>query len=121
MGFGIARRLAEAGVGVLIADVNTETVKRAVERLASQGFKDAWVQFVMAKSSVVEGAIETAVSILGDVSILVNNAVIYPFQQIFNTTEADWDEVIDANLKWAYLCPQEATRHLVEQRRGGCS
>ena len=60
-------------------------------------------------------------SILGDVSILVNDAVIYPFQQIFDTTEADWDEVIDTNLKWAYLCAQEATRQLVEQRRGGCS
>ena len=121
MGFGIARRLAEAGVGVLIADVNAEAVKRAMERLASQGFKAAWVQFDMAKSSVVEGVIETAVSILGVVRILVDNAVIYPFQQIFDTTEADWDEVIDANLKRAYLCPQEATCHLVEQRRGGCS
>jgi NAD(P)-dependent dehydrogenase (short-subunit alcohol dehydrogenase family) len=121
VGFGIARRLAEAGVGVLIADVNAEAVKRAVERLAYQGFKAAWVQFDVAKSSVVEAVIETAVSILGDVSILVNNAVIYPFQQIFDMTEADWDEVIDTNLNWAYLCAQEATRHLVEQRRGGCS
>lgn len=120
VGFGVARRLAEAGAGVLIADVNAEAAKRAVEKLASHGFKAAWVHCDVAKSSEVKAAMQTAVSTLGNVSILVNNAGIYPFKQIFDMTEADWDEVIDTNLKGAYLCSQEASRHMVKQGRGGC-
>jgi NAD(P)-dependent dehydrogenase (short-subunit alcohol dehydrogenase family) len=120
VGLGIARRLAEAGAGVLIADVNAEAAKQAVERLASQGFKAAWVRCDVAKSSEVKAAMQTAVSTLGNLSILVNNAGIYPFKPIFDMTEADWDEVIDINLKGAYLCAQEASRHMVRQGRGGC-
>jgi len=120
VGLGIARRLAEAGAGVLIADVNAEAAKQAVEKLASQGFKAAWVRCDVTKSSEVKAAMKTAVSTLGNVSILVNNAGIYPFKQIFDMTEADWDAVIDINLKGAYLCAQEASRHMVKQGRGGC-
>jgi len=120
VGFGIARRLAEAGAGVLIADVNAEAAEQAAEKLASKGFKAAWARCDVRKSPDVETAMQTAVSTLGNVSILVNNAGIYPFKQIFDMTEADWDEVIGINLKGAYLCAQEGSRHMVRQGRGGC-
>jgi NAD(P)-dependent dehydrogenase (short-subunit alcohol dehydrogenase family) len=105
----------------VICDVNAESARHAVEKLASQEFKADWVQCDVEWRSGVNAAIETAVSILGNVSILVNNAGMYPFEQIFVMTEADWDDVFDTNLKGAYLCAQEATHHMVKQGRGGCS
>jgi glucose 1-dehydrogenase/2-deoxy-D-gluconate 3-dehydrogenase len=120
VGLGIARRLAEAGAGVLIADINAEGAKQAVEKLASQGFKAARVRCDVTKSSEVKAAMKIAVSTLGNVSILVNNAGIYPLKPIFDMTEVEWDEMIDTDLKGAYLCAQEASRNMVKQGRGGC-
>ena len=120
IGFGVARRLAEAGANVLIADINGEAAKQAVERLTSTGLKATWVRCDVTKSSDVKAAMETAISVLGSLNILVNNAGIYPFNPILDMTEADWDRVIDVNLKGAYLCSQEASRHMIKQGQGGC-
>lgn len=50
VGFGIARRLAGVGVGILIADINAEAAKKTVEKPASREFKAARVRCDVTKS-----------------------------------------------------------------------
>ncbi|MFC1974158.1 SDR family NAD(P)-dependent oxidoreductase [Chloroflexota bacterium] len=120
IGFGIARRLAEAGADVLIADVDTEEAKLAVQKLGSYGFKAIWTKCDVTKKTEVKSAIKTAISTLGNLNILVNNAGIYPFKNIFDATDAEWDKVIAINLKGTYLCAREASHQMIKRKQGGC-
>jgi len=120
IGFGIARRLAEAGAGVLIADMNAEEAKLAVQKLDSYGLKATWAKCDVTQKAEVKAAIKTAISTLGNLNILVNNAGIYPFEGMFDMTESSWDKVIAVNLKGSYLCAHEASQHMIERKQGGC-
>src|SRR5579883_1465193 len=56
---------------------------------------------------------------LGPLSILVNNAGVVVAKPVLEHTEADWDYVLDTNLKGAWLMAREFARHLVERGRPG--
>jgi 3-oxoacyl-[acyl-carrier protein] reductase len=56
---------------------------------------------------------------LGGIDILVNNAGIFPRVEFLDMTEAQWDEVLNVNLKGAFLCTQAVVCRLVEQDRSG--
>ncbi|MFC2059200.1 SDR family NAD(P)-dependent oxidoreductase, partial [Chloroflexota bacterium] len=79
-----------------------------------------WARCDVTKKDDVKAAIEKAISTLGDVNILVNNAGIYPFESMFDMTEESWDRVIAVNLKGSYLCAHEASQHMIERKQGGC-
>ena len=56
---------------------------------------------------------------LGGIDILVNNAGIFPRSDFLDLAEAEWDRVLDVNLKGAFLCAQAVARTMVAQGRGG--
>jgi NAD(P)-dependent dehydrogenase (short-subunit alcohol dehydrogenase family) len=56
---------------------------------------------------------------LGGIDILVNNAGIYPRVEFLDMTEAQWDKVLDVNLKGTFLCTQAVARTMVPRGRGG--
>ena len=59
------------------------------------------------------------VSALGGIDILVNNAGIIRRADLLDHSEQDWDDVIDVNLKAAFLLSQAVARHMVETKRAG--
>ena len=63
-------------------------------------------------------AAETAVNAFGRVDILVNNAGVTRDNLILRLSEEDFDTVLNANLKGAFLCCKEAARRMVRQRYG---
>ena len=76
---------------------------------------------VQADVSTAEGCktlFDAAVSAFGRVDVLVNNAGITRDNLILRMTEADFDAVLNANLKGAFLCCKEAARRMVRQRYG---
>jgi 3-oxoacyl-[acyl-carrier protein] reductase len=56
---------------------------------------------------------------LGTPAILVNNAGVFPRVDFLRMTEADWDHVLDVNLKGSFLCAQAAARRMVDAGLGG--
>ena len=56
---------------------------------------------------------------LGGIDILVNNAGIFPRVEFLDMTEAQWDEVLNVNLKGTFLCTQAVAQKLVERGRSG--
>jgi 2-deoxy-D-gluconate 3-dehydrogenase len=119
IGFGIATRLAEAGARVMIADVDGVAAETAAGRLKAKGWLAQAVRGDVRAPNEVAHLVEAAVGAYGGLDILVNNAGIYPFKPVLQMAEADWDRVLDINLKGTFLCAQAAARQMVTQGRGG--
>ena len=119
IGFGIAYRLAEAGAGVVIADMNKQAADGAAEKFSANGWKAIAVQADVANASHAQAMIDAAVSAFGGVDILVNNAGIYPAVPLLRLDEAAFEKVLSVNLKGAFLCTKAAAARMIEQGRGG--
>ncbi len=119
IGLGISERLAAAGAKVLIADLNTQTGTEAVKKITSQGLKAHFIQTDVSKETDVQKMTEEAVKVFGGIDILVNNAGIYPNQLVMNMLPADFDKVINVNLKGVYLTTHMAAHTMIKQNRGG--
>jgi len=72
----------------------------------------------VAQAADVRRLVEAGES-LGGIDILVNNAGIFPRVEFLDMTEAQWDEVLNVNLKGTFLCTQAVAQKLVERGRAG--
>jgi 3-oxoacyl-[acyl-carrier protein] reductase len=77
------------------------------------------VQGDVTRASDAEAMVAAVARDLGTPGILVNNAGVFPRVDFLAMTEAEWDHVLDVNLKGSFLCAQWAARRLVEAGRGG--
>ena len=119
IGFGIASRLAEAGAGLVVADLNGEAAEMAAQKLREQGRLAQAVPIDVRSAADVRRAVDLTAATYGGLDILVNNAGIYPTRPLQQITEADWDRVMDINLKGTFLCSQAAINQMIAQGRGG--
>lgn len=116
LGAAIVARLVEAGAAVVVADID----EAAADRRASLAPGSATSARVDVRSEVsVAALVASTVATWGRLDIWVNNAGVYPRQPLFDLTEADWDQVIDTNLKGSFLGSQAAARVMVSQPSGG--
>jgi 3-oxoacyl-[acyl-carrier protein] reductase len=119
IGRAIALQLARQGARVVVnyrtrAD-EAAAVCREIEALGAQA------QAVVAdvsQSAEVERLFAAAAEVYGSVDVLVNNAGIARDNLLLRLSEADWDAVLDTNLKAAYLCSRAALRGMVRAHRG---
>lgn len=120
---GIGRHFAEAlalaGAKVALAARRTELLTEAADAIVHRGGQCVTVACDVTKQDNIKAAIDTAEKRLGPVSALVNNAGVVVSKPLFEHTEADWDHVIDTNLKGAWLAAREFARHLVAAKRPG--
>ncbi len=72
----------------------------------------------ISKSSEVKSMVQTAVEEFGRIDILVNNAGITYHASFLDSTEDMWDEIMDVNLKGAYLCSKEVAPLMLHQGKG---
>lgn len=121
IGRAIARRLAQEGAHVVIADVNLAGAEEvANEVVQAQGFKRAIpVACNVTSEEEVAAAFATACRAYGGVDIVVNNAGIATSAPIEETTLADWNRNMDVLGKGYFLVAREAFRVLKQQGRGG--
>jgi 2-deoxy-D-gluconate 3-dehydrogenase len=121
MGIGqaIASRLAEAGAGVMITDINPEAASQTVEQIMARGGKARAIHADATSADDAKKAVEATVESFGRLDILVNNAGIYPFSLILEISEEMWNKVLDINLKGVYSYSQAAAREMVRAGHGG--
>ena len=119
LGRHFAHVLADAGASVALAARRTDLLADAVEEIAESGGKAAAVALdVTAPASVAE-ALAEAERLVGPLDILVNNAGTVISKPLLEHSEADWDRVVDTNLKGAWLVAQEAARRWAGAGRTG--
>jgi 2-dehydro-3-deoxy-D-gluconate 5-dehydrogenase len=119
IGEGIACRLAEAGAGVTIADIDFDTATKTVEEIKSKGGKALAIHADVRSDQDTEKVMSATVDSFGNLSILVNNAGIYPSYNFLNTTQEGFDEIIDVNLKGVLRYSQAAAQMMIKAGNGG--
>lgn len=120
MGIGnaIAYRLCEAGANVVIADVSDETEKSA-EQLTQKGWLCKGFKTDVSKEEDIKNLITQTLSSFTTIDILVNNAGIFPSISIANMTLADFEKVINVNLKSVFLTTKLVSGQMIKQGKGG--
>lgn len=115
VGRGIALELAKEGANVAINYNSDEAGARATAAdVAALGVDTLIVQGNVAVAADVERMFGT----LTNLDILVNNAGVQTWKALLDLTEAEWDRVLDTNLKGCFLCTQQAAR-LMKDTGGG--
>lgn len=110
IGAGITQRFAEEGAKVAIVQRNAPPETMLNERVI-------YVKANLANSEEIASAVQAVVERLGGLDTLVNNAGIMFEKTVDDMTEADWDQMMDINLKAPFLLTKAAMPHL-RKRRG---
>lgn len=118
IGAATAKRLAEDGARVVLADIDTDNCKEVADEIAQLGSEALAVACNVADKAMVEAAIQQAVDRFGRLDILVNNAGVTRDNLIFRMSDEDWETVINIHLKGAFLCSRAAQTQMVKQRYG---
>jgi 3-oxoacyl-[acyl-carrier protein] reductase len=119
IGRSIAETIAVRGGHVVLADLNFEQVNEtALEIAKNSGNKTFALPVDVSDTVNAKEMVTKAIGEFGRIDILVNNAGITRDTLIMRMEEADWDAVIDINLKGAFNCSKAVVRSMMKQRYG---
>ena len=119
IGRAIALELAARGASVVVNyNKSPESAEEVVKKIQETGAKAAASQADVSDFKQAEALVKFAIETFGDLSILVNNAGITRDQLIMMMPEADWDSVINTNLKSTFNCSKAAVKHMMRKRTG---
>ena len=119
IGYSIADLLAHQGADLVIADMNYELAQTTAQAIIGEYSRKALALPVnVADGESVRSMVDQVISTYGRIDILVNNAGITRDTLIMRMEEADWDIVINVNLKGAFNCSKAVIRQMMKQRYG---
>jgi 3-oxoacyl-[acyl-carrier protein] reductase len=119
IGRAIVEKLASLGANVVIGDMLLELAEKSAKEISQvTNTKIIAVKVNVTESKSSSELIECAIKEFGKVDILVNNAGITRDMLILRMEEADWDAVLDVNLKGAFNCTKAVIRPMMKQRYG---
>jgi len=116
LGQAIAIALAEAGAEIIAVGRTLPTETQAAVLALGRRFHA--VHADLGRTEGISAIVDTALAQCGQIDILVNNAGIIRRNDAVDFSEADWDEVMDVNLKSAFFLTQAVGRHMIAARRG---
>jgi len=121
VGRGIALELARHGATIVVNYNSDQAGALAtLEAVNAFGAPGMIVKANVGDSADITAMFETVKASLGRVDILVNNAGVQTWKALLDVTEAEWDYVLDVNLKGSFLCTQQAAT-LMKAQGGGRS
>lgn len=106
MGRAVAEALAVRGARVVVNDMKGEAAEKVAARLRADGAEAIAIEANVIDASAVKRMVSQAIGEFGAVHILVNNAGILRPTAVDEISEAEWDLVVDVNLKGTFLCSQ---------------
>jgi glucose 1-dehydrogenase len=127
IGQAIAVKFAEYGANVAINYLRTaeeaadteHQVHACVNRVQREGVRDVLVRGDVSQEDQVVAMVDTAVSELGGLDILINNAGIQISHHSDELSSDDFDKVLAVNLRGAFLCAREAIKHFLAEGKPG--
>jgi len=118
IGLAIAHRLGRMGARVAICARSGPTLDRAAEELRRAGVETLAMTADVTRPAEVATLVERTRTALGPIDILVNNAGIGVFGPAHELPEADWDAVLDTNLKGVFLVSKAVVPEMIRRRTG---
>jgi NAD(P)-dependent dehydrogenase (short-subunit alcohol dehydrogenase family) len=119
LGRQFARVLSSHGAAVVLAARQIAKLKSLEQEIMGQGGRAVAVQMDVTDTTSIGRAMDEAEAALGPLSVLINNAGIAIEKLSVDQTEADWDSVINANLKGAYFAATEMARRMIAREQEG--
>ena len=119
IGLGVAQKFAEEGASVVFHYASSaKGALDAVADINARGGKALAIQADLRLVSECRRLVEEAVDFLGGLDILVNNAGVTMTKSFEETTEEDYTDLFNVNMRGYYFCAQESLKHIL-QRDGG--
>lgn len=116
IGLEFAKAYIAEGATVALADINAEAVEDAVKRIGGESIA---IQMDVTKQESIDAGFSKAISAMGKLDILINNAALFTAAPITEITRADYDRVFAVNTAGTFFCTQAAARHMIERGEGG--
>jgi NAD(P)-dependent dehydrogenase (short-subunit alcohol dehydrogenase family) len=118
IGFGVAKALSHAGARVAVAARSSSDLELLVAEIQAEGGEAKAFPLDVSNLAEVKSCFHRVQGFFGRLDILVNNAGLGANHPAIDVTEADWDELMNVNLKGLFFCCQAAGRIMLEQRLG---
>ena len=119
IGFAAAKRCVEEGASVMISDIHERRLGEAAARLAAiAGTPPASRLCNVTREADVQGLIDAAISEMGHIDVLVNNAGLGGFAPLVDMTDEQWQAVLDVTLNGTFRMTRAALRHMIPRRSG---
>ena len=118
IGHDLVLALAAAGATVVAAARSAADVADPVAEVAAAGGRAMGVELDVSDTASIEPAVQRVVAELGRIDILVNNAGLGANHDALEVTEADWDSMMDVNLKGLFFVTQAVARTMVPRGYG---
>lgn len=118
IGYGLAKAIAHAGAKVAVAARDVDSLTQLAEEIRSEGGEVLAVQLDVRDVRQIHTAFEKVHAHFGKLDILVNNAGLGFNHAAVDVTEADWDDMMEVNLKGLFFCCQAAGRLMLRQGYG---
>ncbi|MFM6921445.1 MAG: SDR family NAD(P)-dependent oxidoreductase, partial [Polynucleobacter victoriensis] len=107
----------EGGISI-ICDMNADQVKAAAEQLQSAGGQAEGFVMNVTDRQNIDQVVAAVIEKYGRIDVLINNAGITKDARLVNMTEAQFDAVIDVNLKGVFNCTQAVVPHMLKAGKG---
>ena len=118
IGQAIARGLAKAGATVVIANRRAPEGRQAAETLRGEGLNVTAIPVDISQRSSVVELVSRTMTDFKKIDILVNNAGVIMRNPVEDHTEADWNHIMDINLKGTFFCCQVAGTEMIKRKKG---
>ncbi|NLE75506.1 MAG: 3-oxoacyl-[acyl-carrier-protein] reductase [Chloroflexi bacterium] len=119
IGRAIALELARRGAAVVVNYQASEAAAQAVvDEIVAAGGRALALQADVSRAEEAQHLVESTLAQFGQVDILVNNAGVTRDTLLMRMSEADWDTVLDTNLRGAFHCLKAVARSMVRRRYG---
>jgi 2-deoxy-D-gluconate 3-dehydrogenase len=119
IGRAIALALGRAGYDLAVTDLKTEWLADLMADATLRSRKVVPIALELRSEESIARAIEQAAQAFGSIDLLVNNAGRALQRPAVDVTTADWDDVIDVNLKGSFFLSTAFARHCIAHQRGG--
>ena len=120
LGLHFAHLLARYGARVAVAARRSERLAQLVKDIEAGDGKAFAVDLDVTDSGSVKTAFDQIIATAGVPKVIVSNAGVTITKPLLEQSEADWDHVLDTNLKGCWLVGTEAARRMVAAGKGGC-
>jgi len=118
IGREIALLFAREGADIVVCDINIQEAEKTCADIEACGRKSLALQVDVSDFAKVEEAVNKTLDKFGKVDILVSNAGITKDGLLLRMGEADWDAVLNVNLKGTFNCIKAVSRVMIKQRSG---
>ena len=118
LGQAVATLFASEGARVVVGEINAEKGLETVDRIKEQNGEALLVQMDVRLPEDAERLTRTAVEAFGRLDVLVNNVGVQINKDVVDTSEEEWDFVVDTNLKSMFLCSKYAVAQMRQQGGG---